>query len=152
MQFQKRIVVIKQMLGSDLVIGLVSREFWYEGASTVETLKLANLLGRGGIVSTKFCRNFLFFFHFFTFLLTLKISSNFSVFWDLIPTKFLNLPVPLGRDRGASKACKTVRRLMSLSLSSALKSSSSATNWGWFLLELVIQNELFNFDFITDCS
>ena len=69
------------MLGSDLVIGLVSREFWYEGASTVETLKLANLLGRGEyIVSTIFCRNFLFFFHFFTFLLTLKISSNFSVF------------------------------------------------------------------------
>ena len=145
MQFQKRIVVIKQMLGSDLVIGLVSREFWYEGASTVETLKLANLLGRGDYSLHKILSEFSFlFFHFFTFLLTLKISSNFSVFWDLIPTKFLNLPVPLGRDGGgASKACKTVRRLMSLSLSSALKSSSSATNWGWFLLELVIHNELF---------
>ena len=50
------------MLGSDLVNGLVSREFWYEGASTVETLKLANLLGLGDyLVPTKFCRNFLFF-------------------------------------------------------------------------------------------
>lgn len=72
MQFQKRIVVIKQMLGSDLVIGLVSREFWYEGASTVETLKLANLLGRGGIVSTKFCQNFLFFLSLFHFSVDLE--------------------------------------------------------------------------------
>ena len=69
------------MLGSDLVIGLVSREFWYEGASTVETLKLANLLGRGDHSLYKILSEFsFFFFHFFTFLLTLKISSNFSVF------------------------------------------------------------------------
>ena len=75
------------MLGSDLVIGLVSREFWYEGASTVETLKLANLLGRGDCYSLhKILSEFFFsFFHFFTFLLTLKISSNFSVFLRLDP-------------------------------------------------------------------
>ena len=38
-------MVIKQMLGSDLVYGLVGREFWDGGASTVETLKLAKSMG-----------------------------------------------------------------------------------------------------------
>ena len=48
------------MLGSDLVIGSVGREFWDGGASTVETLKLAKSMGTWGLkVPTKFCRNIL---------------------------------------------------------------------------------------------
>ena len=59
MQFQKRIVVIKQMLGSDLVIGLVGREFWNEGGLYSGNTEACKTYGDEGT-----CSGRIFFVHF----------------------------------------------------------------------------------------